>query len=565
MSSNLHSHFRRPSHKRSERRSLDGIVGAPSGPRRTEESEGLEQRPAPGHNAVRRRLDDFGRAEGYHPIASQAMRPQVARSDFTQLAAAAGQPSLLHKTLSSRLPLNPEEPALTKHRRRDWRRVRTWTLRGLLVLGLIIFITAGFLFAKGYIKLHQVFRGTKSAVALQGNVNPALLNGEGDGRVNILLLGIGGVGHDGPDLTDTMLVASIDPVNNKAALLSIPRDLWVKMPNNYVGNYQKINAAYEAGKYKYLGRQDDSNASQAAITAGFKAVDQTVTNAIGININYNVLVDFQAFQQAVDTVGGVTINVPTELYDPTIAWENHGNSVIAKPGVQTMNGQQALLYARSRETSSDFARTQRQRALLVALKDKALSLGNLSNPIKISSLLSAFGDNVHTDISISDAEAMYALGKKIPSSAIISIGLADPPNHYVTTGDINGISIVEPVAGLYNYTAIQSFVRNQLRDGYIAKENANITVLNGTATPGLANTVATTLKSYGYSVGTVGDAPTQTYQQTIVVDLSKSLDKYTKHYLEQRFKVSATSKLPDSSIQPGTAQFVIIVGQDESI
>jgi anionic cell wall polymer biosynthesis LytR-Cps2A-Psr (LCP) family protein len=87
-------------------------------------------------------------------------------------------------------------------------------------------------------------------------------------------------------------------------------------------------------------------------------------------------VDFAAFKQTVNSIGGVTFNVPETLYDPTIAWENHGNSYIAMKGMQTFNGDKALLYARSRETSSDFARGQRQRQLIVAIKDKHFHLGH---------------------------------------------------------------------------------------------------------------------------------------------------------------------------------------------
>ena len=443
-------------------------------------------------------------------------------------------------------------------------RTRKWFVRLTLITATALLLVGGFLAIKGYVQLHEVFHGGGSAIALQANVNPDQLKTEGDGRVNILVLGIGGAGHDGPDLTDTMLLASVDPVNNKADLLSIPRDLWVKMPNDYIAKYQKINAAFESGKYKYLGVESDSNANQQAIEAGFKAVDGVVGNILGIPIDYNVLVDFQAFKQAVDTVGGVTINVPTELYDPTMAWENNWNPILAMPGVQTMNGQQALNYVRSRETTSDFARTQRQRALLLALKQKVLTLGTLSNPLKISELLSEFGNNVRTDIDLKDANTLYGLLNKISNNNIQSIGLADYPNNYVTTSTIDGLSVVLPTAGEFNYSQIQSYVRNTLRDGYLAKENAHITVLNGTADNGLAQTIAKKLQSYGYTVVGTGNAPTTNYRNTIIVDLTHGKDKYTRNYLQKRFGVRAVTALPDKSIKPGNAQFVIIVGQDEA-
>jgi len=283
---------------------------------------------------------------------------------------------------------------------------------------------------------------------------------------------------------------------------------------------------------------------------------------LGIPIHYNVLVDFQAFKQAIDTVGGVTVNVPTELYDPTIAWENHWNPVIAKTGMQTMNGSLALLYVRSRETSSDFARAERQRAVLVALRDKVLNAGTLSNPLKISNLMSAFGNNVASDISLSDAQALYSLGKKINGSDIQSIGLSTPPNNFVTTSAINGLSAVVPSAGEFDYSQIQSYIRNTLKDGYIAKENALISVLNGSGASGVATDAANVLKSYGYNVNNIGVAP-QNFATTTVIDLTNGRDKYTKNYLQKRYHVSAETTLP-TNIQANGADFVIIIGQNQS-
>lgn len=443
------------------------------------------------------------------------------------------------------------------------RSIKKWTFRTATALAVMVLLIGGFLFSKGYLQLHRVFTGGSSAAALNAEVNPDQLKGEGSGRVNILLLGIGGPGHDGPDLTDTMMIASIDVVNHKIGLLSIPRDLWVKEPNNFVESYGKINAAYESGKYQYLGHDDSSNDNISAIKAGFNTVDQTVSRIAGIPINYNALVNFQAFQQAVDAVGGVTINVPTELYDPTMAWQNHWNPILAEPGVQHMDGYQALLYARSRETTSDFARTERQRALLLALESKVLTAGTLSDPLKISNLLSAFGDNVRTDISLSDMQQLYNIISKIPSSSVKSVDFDTAPNTLVTTGALDGQSIVEPKAGLFDYSAIQSFVRNTLRDGYLAKENALVKVLNGTSVPGLATQETTILQSYGYRMATPADAPNTNNAMTTLIDLTHGQDKYTLHYLERRLNVKAADNLPPG-VSAGGANFVIILGQDEA-
>lgn len=496
-------------------------------------------KPTPGLDAFIKRDD------GFHP----ARNSGYSLNDGVE----ADEAALLEE------PIVLDNIPAAKRKSRLHPKLRTILKRGSLLLAVLILIGGVYFAAKLYITKRNVFHGGGGAPALASNIDINTLRGEGDGRVNILLLGIGGPGHDGPDLTDTMLLASIDPINHKAALLSIPRDLWVKIPGN---GYQKINAAYSDGKQeskaKTLAGQEQD---------GLKLLDQTLEPVIGVPIHYHVVVDFAAFKQTVDVLGGVTLNVTDELYDPTIAWENNWNPVIAKPGLQTMHGQQALLYARSRETSSDFARGERQRALLVAIKDKVLTVGTFSNPVKVSQLLDSLGNNVFTDFSVGDSGRLYQIGKGIGSNSITSLDFVTPPHNIVTTGDINGLSVVEPKNGTFDYTAIQSYVRNALRDGLIAKENAAVAVYNATDKAGLAASTGGLLKSYGYNVTTVTNAPTATNPaKTTLVDLSRGVDKYTRHYLEQRFNVTAVAKLPASSgitPQAGTS-FVIILGEDAS-
>lgn len=467
-----------------------------------------------------------------------------------------------------KMPLDMELPGGFSHPKSDHRllsvkrtsKARRRVFRGLAITTALVIGVGGLLVSQGYIKIHRAFKGSAASVAaLTTDVNPNLLKTEGDSRINILLLGRGGGVHDAPDLTDTMLLASIDPISHNATLLSIPRDLWVSVPNQ---GAMKINAVWETGEFRYLGKVAPGSTNPAAIQAGFKAIDQVVTAIFGVPINYNLIVDFQAFKQAVDTVGGVTVNVPTDLYDPTMAWENHDNSILAKAGIQTFNGPQALIYVRSRETTSDFARSQRQRTVMLALKSKVDTLGTLSNPIKLAGLINAFGNNVATDLSLSDATRLYGIFKDIPDTSITSVGLADPPNHFITTGPMNDQSIDLPTAGLFDYGAIQAFVRTQLKDGYIVRENAKVLILNGTGTSGLATAKADELKTYGYNVVATAHAPSSDWTKTMVVDLTRDRAKYTKHYLEQRFGVLATNTLPDLSIQTNGADFVIIIGSD---
>lgn len=491
------------------------------------------------------RLDDFRKTEGFHANKQPVMRGS---QPFQQ-----GQPPKREASGSGiDLSLPPAAPKTRK--RRNWKKL---SMRGAAGFMALMVLAGGLLFAKGYLKLGQVFKGGGGAAALEQNVDPSKLRGEGDGRVNILLLGKGGEGHAAPDLTDTILVASLDPVQKQVSLLSIPRDL-----NVADRGVKKINSVYADAKYAASSR----NASnEDAEKAGFEAIEKVIQDKIGIPMHYHVMVDFEGFKKAITTVGGVDIQVDAEntvyevLWDPTTR-KNYTLDV--KQGRQHFDGTRALFYARSRQTSprGDFDRAERQRKVLIALKEKVLSLGTFANPLKLSQLIDDFGDHVQSNVSKNEVLRLYDLGKEISSDKIASVGLADPPNNFVTTDNVGGVSIVRPRAGLNDFSEIQSFVRNSLKDGFIANENATIAVFNGTNTAGLASKKAAELKSYGYNVTVVADAPTKTYQKHVLVDARNGQKKYTKHYLEQRLGVTATNTLPTGIANATDADFIIILG-----
>jgi LCP family protein required for cell wall assembly len=464
--------------------------------------------------------------------------------------------------LDMELPGAASKPRELPTFRKRVRLVRHRAFQSVVVILVALLGVGGLLFAQGLLSAHRAFKGGGTqATALQEKIDPNQLKGEGSGRINVLLLGIGGRGHDGADLTDTMMVASIDPVNHKTVLVSVPRDVWVTIPHK---GSMKINAAYPTGKYAALGKTDSSSTDPEAIRGGFELADKTVEQILGIQIHYNLLLNFQAFKQGVDAVDGITVDVPETLYDPTMAWENNYNPVLAKAGVQQFDGKRALLYVRSRETSSDFARAQRQRAVILALKEKVANLGTLSNPLKLSGLLNSFGHNVVTDLSLRDASRLYDILKKVPSTEVKSVGLGDSKNKLLTTGRVGNQSVVLPIAGIKNFDDVKLFVRQTLPDGFLTKEKARVQVLNGTTMVGLADEQTAELKSYGYSVLEAANAPTKTYQKTTLINLSGAKNPYTKHYLESRYGVKATKTLPDKTIQKGTTDFILIIGDDET-
>jgi len=551
--------------RRQRRQAMDGILNAPARPQ-LQGREPVRGTQGDSFQKTPRTIGDFKRPGGYHmansPVMSSAQGQRMQHE-----ADSVGGDSLLHTTLpvgKSFGETNKKDKRRNRHNKTGKHRIRRRIIRTSLVVLALLILVGGFLFAKGYIKLHKVFKGGGSAAALKENVNPSLLKGEGDGRVNIMLLGRGGEGHDGADLTDTMLIASIDPVNNKAALVSLPRDFWV---TNASGDSSKVNAVFANAKSRAMLKTKDKKQAEAA---GIEAAKKEMSTVLGLPIHYYSIVDFTAFRQAVDTVGGVDINITDKTAVKEKLWDEmtRKNYVLdVEPGMQHFDGQRALFFTRSRHTSArgDFDRAERQRVFIEALTQKVASAKTYTNPVKVSQLMDAFGNHVSTDMSLDDAMRLLQIGRKI-GNHYDSVDLADPAKPLVKTGMISGQSVVMPAAGAENYGDIQLLVRSRLRDGYLAKENATVNILNGTDIPGLATKKADELRSYGYNVGTVSAAPTSNYENTTIVDLSTGNNKkpYTKNYLEKRFGVKATTKLPDSTIQSGGANFVIILGQNET-
>src|SRR5579862_7448542 len=246
-------------------------------------------------------LDNFnrhsGRTDGFYPSREAMPARQVDPSE-------ASEAQLL------------DEPIVLDHIEERKRKLKFWQRhaklkrrikRTAMAFMVLILAGAGYFGYKLYHTQKKVLAGGGKSVSIcSDNVDVNSVSQEGDSRINILLLGIGGPGHDGPDLTDTILLASIDPITNKVDLISIPRDLWVHIPGY---GYQKINAAYADGK-----ENSKSTTTAGQEQDGITELDNTLKPVLdGVQINYHVLLDFTAFQQMVDALGGVTINVTAEI------------------------------------------------------------------------------------------------------------------------------------------------------------------------------------------------------------------------------------------------------------
>lgn len=537
----------------------DGFVNSPRSKERGKRTD-LQSRGS--LRQTERRIGDFRSTDGFHNRRPTVETPRQTRQPLRDPS---GKIQSGHTSSRPSMPEKPQKKSLLQ--RLNPFRPSNWSKRkAALAFVVLLIVSGGYFGGKAWLRFRQVFEGGGNAVALQENVDPASLRGEGDGRVNILLLGRGGEGHEGADLTDTIIVASINLLQDEAALLSIPRDLYVETSS---GGHSKINAVFANAKTNALSSSDnpdDAGEIKRAEEAGFKAVEDVIQSTMGIPVHYHGVIDFDGFRKAIDTVGGIDITVP-ETGTVTERLRLYGQNYLldVQEGQQHFDGLRALAYSRSRYTSArgDFDRSERQRMILLALKSKILSLGTYSNPLKVSQLMDNFGNHIRTNMSVDEVMRLYEIGKKLNNGAIASVGLADPPNNFVVTDNIGGQSVVVPRAGVDDYSEIQHFVRNRLRDGFLAQEDAKVVILNGTSVPGLAGRTSENLESYGYNIVNVADAPTKGYHTTMVVDLTGGAKKYTKRYLENRFVIEARDRLPDPKIDGSQADFVIILGQNE--
>jgi len=269
-----------------------------------------------------------------------------------------------------------------------------------------------------------------------------------DQRINILLLGYGGPGHDGAYLTDSIMVLSIRPGTHEATMVSLPRDLWVKipaLPNNRV-MMGKLNSAYAIGtdRRNYPNVRSDWKTA----TGGGDLAAATVSQVIGQRIDYWVGVDFRAFRDVVDALGGVQLNVPTALDDRRYPrGESTGMMhVHFDSGWQQFDGERALEYARSRESTSDFDRSRRQQLIMLAVRQRVFSLNAIP---RLLSLLGALQDNVRTNLRPAQMRQLADLAGQFKDEDIRRIAI-DTSNFLRSGYNSSGQYVLQPLDPTYD-------------------------------------------------------------------------------------------------------------------
>jgi polyisoprenyl-teichoic acid--peptidoglycan teichoic acid transferase len=416
--------------------------------------------------------------------------------------------------------------------------------------------------------------GESGATGVTGALLP---NYERKERVNILLMGVDRRPDEVYARSDTLILVTVDPNSKTAGMLSVPRDLWVSIPGY---GEDRINKAF------FNGEKDGYPGGGPALAM------KTIQYNLGVPVHFYVLVDFSGFEKIIDTLGGVEIDVPETLDDPTYPDNNYGYEPLhIEAGHHTFNGHEALRYARTRHSSgSDFSRARRQQQVLLAIRDKALQLGMVP---KIPELWNNMSDTVKTDLQLVDILELAQLADEIDTTKIktavidqnytvdyitdfgaqVLLPLRDKikvviDDLFFTTPAAEGPT-PEEIAAVQAAQAQAEAQAQQLEEqakqqeeikAFLQQENARLVVQNGTNIVALASQVARFLKQQGFNILQIGPADSSNYTNSVIIVYDDS-KVYTLQVLAALFQVSEENIRRSPNLK-SDVDFRVIVGGD---
>jgi len=434
--------------------------------------------------------------------------------------------------------------------------------RPLLIFGIAIFAAAAFYLALIVATQADDIFLPGNELNLPGlNRLPGIDSGNPEAasieeRINILMMGLDrriDEPKDSPTRTDTMFVVSVDPYSKTAGVFSIPRDLWVEIPDRDGGYFEnRINVAYEYGPiWKYPG-------------GGPGLAVATVEHNFGIEIDHYLVLDFVGFMELVDTVDGIDVEVEEHIVDPsyclTAACDDR-QIIVFEPGLEHMDGERALAYARVRYGSGDLQRIERQQEVIRAAVDAALD-AKLLMPNRAVSIYNKFRDAVNTDVSVFKVPGLALLARDIPPENITTISLASAVQDAV----VGGAQVL-----VADWDKVEALKREVFFDGRLRSEGAFVEVQNGTGAPGLATSVVNYLASRGLpqtDVTTTDASDGLYHQETLIYDLAGK--KYTASKLAEwlglpNSRVREVGTDESTPAPTSSADIIVVLGADAQV
>lgn len=422
----------------------------------------------------------------------------------------------------------------------------------ILVLGTIGTVTWAVLWGNDIIAKITGGRGNvfDAIGALMSGENYEPLKTDNNKRTNILAFGtsgwdmsgdIGGGIHDGAQLTDSIMAISINQETGDVAMISLPRDLKASPTCTATG---KINEVYLCNNMH--GDKEEE---------GAQALMKEVGGILGIDFQYFAHINWGSLVTIVDTLGGIKVTLDEDIKD------YGGTRAVFDAGVEySINGEQALGLARARHGTADgdFSRGNSQQKILVGIKnriyEKNVSLTD------ILTLVSSLGDNLRTNLSVSEIKTAVHLTFEFDFNAMRQLPLMDHQNnkYYMTYAYINDISYVIPAAGVGNYNPIREYVKINLNNDPVVREQARILVMNGSDAVGVAATERDTLRSEEYNVVDIDNIDGNWPEEHYVFFTNKNYNG-TVEALEKRYGVVAEERFPEG-IDTEKYDVVVIIG-----
>lgn len=363
-------------------------------------------------------------------------------------------------------------------------------LRLAILMAVVFFLTAAFFIHKlSWLKnkleneaqteekapvQNTIFEDLKTAKSLI-TAEKKPLSGQKSGRIDILLVGMGGEGHSGKYLTDTIILVSINPRTFQSAILSIPRDLYIEIPDT--GIYTKINAVYTY--------EINSGGSSAQ---SFSKLKQLIKEITGQDVEYYISMDFDGFKKIIDEIGGVGVEVVDDILDTRYPGPNFSYETFEiNKGFHQLDGETALKYCRVRHSAGgDFGRAARQQQVMAAAKKKATSLGNILNPAKVNNLINLLGEHLKTDISLDEIPSFLSLTENVNIYQTTNKVLDAWSNDSLLGSshvELGGTMAYVLIPRAKNYSQVHELSENifeldmlERKKSEIEKENAKITV-----------------------------------------------------------------------------------------
>lgn len=377
-------------------------------------------------------------------------------------------------------------------------------------------------------------------------------------RTTVLIIGVDARPNQTYQLTDSIIVLTLNPQTGSAGMLSLPRDLKIR-PTTFTQDV-KINMVYQIG------------VNRGTPGGGAVLLRDVVTEMIGYPIDYYVKINFDGFKQIVDLVGGVDINVTKEIYDDKYPDDNFGYEppVHFLPGLQHMDGATALKYARTRHADNDYMRAARQQQVIMAIKDKIMEPGQLETLLpRLPRLAIAMANSVQTDMPVDKAIALARALDKVnldnPTRIVIDTKMGTPGYDDPAQGGLGYVLIpdmnkVRAAADAIFSDALPEISPEEAQRQTIQAEAARVIVLNGTAERGVAARVQSSLIINGFNVVAVGNADSADYAESYLVTHGDQTPA-TVQALKERFGITDDRM----RAEPANADMdiILIIGQDQ--